>query len=149
MHVARLNSSTAGSGGALRVDLATAGPATMREVLVLWFCEQPTASPPEWARVYCGFRPGPTRVMPPSRQDDGDIRAPALACIVGVVVHVVACGRVWWRFFYRTLGSSARRIFKVVFSKGFFFLKKNFKVFFGCFQFCFFLFFFKKKKTKI
>ena len=46
--------------------------------------------------------------MPPSRQDDGDIRAPALACIVGVVVHVVACGRVWWRFFYRTLGSSAR-----------------------------------------
>ena len=25
--------------------------------------EQPTASPPKWARVYCGFRPGPTRVM--------------------------------------------------------------------------------------
>ena len=25
--------------------------------------EQPAASPPKWARVYCGFLPGPTRVM--------------------------------------------------------------------------------------
>ena len=39
--------------------------ATMREDEVTWHCEQPTASPPEWARVYCGLRPGPTRVMPP------------------------------------------------------------------------------------
>ena len=42
----------------------------MREDEVTWYCEQPTASPPEWARVYCGLRPGPTRVMPPSRQDE-------------------------------------------------------------------------------
>ena len=42
----------------------------LREDVVTWYCEQPTASPPEWARVYCGLRPGPTRVMPPSRQDE-------------------------------------------------------------------------------
>ena len=37
--------------------------------------------PPQlnWARVYCGCQPGPTRVCgPPSRQDDGGTRAPAL-----------------------------------------------------------------------
>ena len=44
--------------------------AYLREDVVTWHCEQPTASPPEWARVYCGLRPGPTRVMPPSRQDE-------------------------------------------------------------------------------
>ena len=42
----------------------------LREDEVTWYCEQHTASPPEWARVYCGLRPGPTRVMPPSRQDE-------------------------------------------------------------------------------
>ena len=42
----------------------------LREDEVTWYCEQPTASPPKWARVYCGLRPGPTRVMPPSRQDE-------------------------------------------------------------------------------
>ena len=33
---------------------------------LMWCCgvgEHPTASPPKWARVYCGFRPGPTGVM--------------------------------------------------------------------------------------
>ena len=36
--------------------------------------------PPQlnWARVYCGCQPGPTRVVSPSRQDDGETRAPAL-----------------------------------------------------------------------
>ena len=33
-------------------------------VVIIWahccgVVEQPTASPPKWARVYCGFRPGP------------------------------------------------------------------------------------------
>ena len=31
---------------------------------------------------YCGCHPGPPSVMPPSRQDDGDIRAPTRACVV-------------------------------------------------------------------
>ena len=56
--------------------------------------EQPTASLAYQAQVYCGLRPGPTRVMLPSRQDDGNIRTPALACVVarGVVVVVSGCG---------------------------------------------------------
>ena len=62
----------------------------------LWF-EQPTASGPKSARVYCGYRPGPTRVTLPSRQDDENVRAPALSRAVCVVVQVVAVGRVrWW-----------------------------------------------------
>ena len=41
---------------------------------------------------------GPTRVMPPSRQDDGNIRAPALACVFAVCVWRFARGHVcrWW-----------------------------------------------------
>ena len=42
-------------------------------------------------------------MMPPSRQDDGGIRAPARACVVCVVVHVVALARVRWWLFYRQL----------------------------------------------
>ena len=50
---------------------------------VLCCCDEPpTASPPKRARVYCGCQPGPTRVMLPSRKDDGSIRAPAL-CFLG------------------------------------------------------------------
>ena len=44
------------------------------------------------ARVYCGYRPGPNRVIPPHRQGGGGTKAPALACVVTlgeVVVHVV------------------------------------------------------------
>ena len=62
--------------------------------------KQPTTSPAYQARVYCGFRPTPHPCDAPSRQDDGYARAPARACIVCVVVHVVAGGRVrWWLFF--------------------------------------------------
>ena len=57
-----------------------------------------------------------------------DIRAPALSYTVCVVVHVVACGRVWWRFFHCSLGSSAR-IFALLFS--FFLLFFLFLVFFA------------------
>ena len=55
--------------------------------------EQPTTSLPQQARVYCGFGPGTTRVMLPSRQDDGNNRAPALACVVarGVVDAASGC----------------------------------------------------------
>ena len=36
--------------------------------------------PPQlnWARVYCGCKPGPHSCGSPSRQDDGETRAPAL-----------------------------------------------------------------------
>ena len=54
-------------------------------VSCLWF-ELPTASGPKSARVYCGYRPGPTRVTLPSRQDDENVRAPALSRAVCVVV---------------------------------------------------------------
>ena len=46
--------------------------------MCLWF-ELPTASGPKSARVYCGYRLGPTRVPLPSRQDGGNVRAPALS----------------------------------------------------------------------
>ena len=75
-------------------------------VMCLWF-GLPTASGPKSARVYCGYRPGP-RVTLPSRQDDGDVRAPALSRAVCVVVQVVAAGRVRLWSFYRQLGVSAR-----------------------------------------
>ena len=40
-------------------------------LLCLWNLSNP--QPPDRSPhgVYCGYRPGPTRVMPPSRQDDG------------------------------------------------------------------------------
>ena len=38
----------------------------------------PTASPANWARVYCGCKPGPTRVLPMPRQYGIGRRAPAL-----------------------------------------------------------------------
>ena len=60
------------------------------------------------ARVYFGFRPGPTRVTPPSRQDDGNVRAPALSRAVCVVVQVVVVGRLRWWLFYRQSCVSAR-----------------------------------------
>ena len=66
--------------------------------LVSCLCfELPTASGPKSARVYCGYWPGPTRVMLPSRQDDGNIRAPARACIVSVDVSIAVHGGVRWR----------------------------------------------------
>ena len=71
----------------------TVGLVGCRVVLVL-LCvvyELPTASLASQARVYCGYRP--TRVMPPPRQGGGDIRAPALACVLAVAcctAHVVA-----------------------------------------------------------
>ena len=48
-------------------------------------------------------------MTPPSRQDDGDVRAPALSRAVCMVVQVVAVGRVRWWSFYRQLGVSARK----------------------------------------
>ena len=47
-------------------------------------------------------------MTPPSRQDDGNVRAPALSRAVGVVAQVVAVGRVRWWSFDRQLGVSAR-----------------------------------------
>ena len=46
----------------------------------------------------------------PYRQDDGNVRAPALSRAVCVVVQVVAVGRVRWWSFYRQSCVSARRI---------------------------------------
>ena len=68
------------------------------------FVELPTASGPKSERVYCGYRPGPTRVSPTSRQDDENVSAPALSRAVCVVVQVVAVGRVRWWSFYHQLG---------------------------------------------
>ena len=47
-------------------------------------------------------------MTPPSRQDDGDVRVPALSRAVRLVVQVVAVGRTRWWLFYRQLGVSAR-----------------------------------------
>ena len=44
----------------------------------------------------------------PSRQDDGNVRAPALSRAVCVVVQVVAVGRLRWWLFYRHSCVSAR-----------------------------------------
>ena len=79
----------------------TVGLVGSRDMAVLWcvVCELPTASSPKGARVYCGYRSGPTGVMPPSRQDDGNIRAPALACVLAVCVLHCARGRVCSRWF--------------------------------------------------
>ena len=60
------------------------------------------------SRKYCGYWSGSIRVMLSSRQDDGDLRAPAVVCIVCVVVHVVAGGRVRWWLFFGTLCLSVR-----------------------------------------
>ena len=43
--------------------------------------ELPTASWPKSARVYCGYRPGPIRVIPPPRQGGGGTRAPPLTYV--------------------------------------------------------------------
>ena len=43
--------------------------------------------------MYCGFRPGPTGVTLPSRQDDESVRAPALCCCCCCGDH----GGDWWR----------------------------------------------------
>ena len=60
-------------------------------------CELPAASLAYQARGYCGYRQGPTRVMPLSRQDDGDVRAPALACTGCVSWCCFTRGRAsWW-----------------------------------------------------
>ena len=48
-------------------------------------------------------------MTPPSRQDDGDVRAPALSRAVCVVVQKVAVGGVQLWSFYRQLGVSARK----------------------------------------
>ena len=73
----------------------------------LWI-ELPAASGPKSARVFCRCRPGPTCVTLPSRQDGGNVRAPALSRAVCVVVQVVAVGRVRWWSFYRQSSVSAR-----------------------------------------
>ena len=100
----------AGSGLSAR-GTGNCGSATMREDEVTWYCEQPTASPPEWARVlWVTTGTHPCDAPHPGRKME-DIRAPALTYTVCVGVHVVARGRVWWRFFYCSLGSSARSIF--------------------------------------
>ena len=80
---------------------------TLGLVQCLW-TELPTASGPKSARMYCGYRPGHTRVTPPSRQDDGNVRAPALSRAVCAVVQVVAVGRVRWWSFNRQSCVSAR-----------------------------------------
>ena len=60
--------------------------------LVLCCCDEPPTAPPQKrARVNCGCPEGPTRVMPPSRKDDGSIRAPAF-CLLVVRGKKVACG---------------------------------------------------------
>ena len=46
--------------------------------------------------------------MPPPRQDDGKIRAPAFVCVVCVAVQVVVVARERWWLFYRQLCVSAR-----------------------------------------
>ena len=64
----------------------------------LWwsYCEQPTASSRKGARVDCGF--GPTRVTPPSSQDDEDVRTPALVCVLAGCVCRCMCGHGYkWR----------------------------------------------------
>ena len=79
----------------LHRPVKTVGLVVCRVVVVLWciLCELPTASLSSQARVYCGYRPGPTRVMPPPRQGGGDIRAPALACVLAVCARGHVCGR--------------------------------------------------------
>ena len=89
-------------------DLTLPKGLTFGLVLCLWI-ELPAASGPKSARVYCGYRPGATRVTPPSRQDDGNVRAPALSRAVCVVVQVVAVGRVRRWSFYRQRSVSARQ----------------------------------------
>ena len=51
----------------LHRPVKTVGLVGCRVVVVLWCvaCELPTASLTSQARVYCGYRPGPTRVIPP------------------------------------------------------------------------------------
>ena len=50
-------------------------------------------------RPHRGYRLGSTRV-PPSRQNDGNVTAPALACVACLAVRVVALACVrWWLFF--------------------------------------------------
>ena len=63
-------------------DLTFPQGLTFGLLMCLWF-ELPTASGPKSARMYCGYRPGPTRVTLPSRQDDGNVRAPALRGLRG------------------------------------------------------------------
>ena len=70
-------------------------------------------------------------MTPPSRQDDGNVRAPSLACVVCVAVQVFALARMRWWSFYRQLSVSARRL--VDFFVFFIF------PFFECFSFSFFL----------
>ena len=49
-------------------------------------------------------------MMSPSSQDDGNIRAPSLACVVCLAVQVVAVARVSVRLSYCQLGVSARTL---------------------------------------
>ena len=55
-----------------------------------------------------GYDRDPPVWCPPPGRMRRDIRAPALTYTVCVGVHAVAHGRVCWRFFYCSLGSSAR-----------------------------------------
>ena len=82
-------------GTAFSATMKTVGLVGCCVVVVLWcvVCELPTSSLASQARVYCGYRPGPTREMLPPRQGGGDIRAPALACVLAVaccIAYVVA-----------------------------------------------------------
>ena len=75
----------------LHRPVKTVGLEGCRVVVVLWcvVCELPTASLASQARLCCGYRPGPTRVVPPPRQGGGDIRAPVLACVLAVACCTV------------------------------------------------------------
>ena len=57
-------------------------------------------------------------MTPPSRQDDGDVKAPALSRAVCVVVQVVAVGRVRWSSFYSQCSVSARTFSVFFFGEG-------------------------------
>ena len=100
---ARKNPSCHGEFRRYCASVVSRGKCWARRLLHSW-TELPTASGPKSAGVYCGYRPGPTGVTPPSRQDDGNVRAPALACLVCMPVQVVAVTRVWWWSFYHQLG---------------------------------------------
>ena len=62
-------------------------------LVVVDLASNPQPPPALGAPVYCGFRPGPTGVTLPSRQDDESVRAPALCCCCCCGEH----GTDWWR----------------------------------------------------
>ena len=85
------------------------------------------ASPGQKREEWEDQRQGPTRVMPPSRQDDGDVKAPALACTGCVSWCCFTRGRAWWWVCGVTLSVFSQNG-KTVFEMSLFFFQKK-KVF--------------------